>query len=696
MTKKYTPVYFLLIVFFLIPFTEATYCIAEGDADGSGVLDLSDAIALLNHLFLGKEQPVCFKEADVNGDDLVDVSDAVYILQYLFQGGKAPQEIDYAPILGFPPRLAFSLGGDSGVVAPLAYEHFDGDVVSCTAIAQLISDLGKSPGEPVVLFSFTSEEGSFGFVDEPLFVFSQKQTPPGKYRVRVTCEDKGGHKGVTQTELEIGGEVQLLKGQDQSDIVYLQDVPENPPPFSTLPTGCCEVSCGEGKVTCAQTTEVDCKTDTGVNWKGKGYRYHKLDDRELENPNDLCSRAFGVGTAATGAQWKKDHTCDISQSPPSCSTLFCRVKDATILFGSSSNLGSGDSVTLKGYQDKLDHPLGDAYLDEKSWQSGIPGLGPNFGKQRAKTTKVNDDGSSQEEVITEYRAGFSFMNIAFYEGIDEHGNNVEVNDKYFPRKCREYQFVQSSIEIKDNPTPLGQGRNGKYDRYYTWPSVQHDLIEGKKGKSLRYWWEEGFKSKGHLKSLEQIWSQIYASPSSQVGRGMRREVSESAAACGYQKDPLAGSDGESRYCADDGHQDEPDDDYQKNRVWTKIRLDPKTDLPKEYFYKEYHSSPLMMIDHDNPSQVVDSIDFEQIVINGEKQVRNLNFIFMVEDEPINRVVRHKIECLSMGMGYTLEEGGPFPSIKYTPHPYSSANCKCREWSREVESADWTPGKEWSC
>ena len=58
----------------------------RGDADESGVVDLSDAIFILNWLFLGKEGPECWDRADANDDGLIDISDPVAILLYLFKG----------------------------------------------------------------------------------------------------------------------------------------------------------------------------------------------------------------------------------------------------------------------------------------------------------------------------------------------------------------------------------------------------------------------------------------------------------------------------------------------------------------------------------------------------------------------------------------------------------------------------------
>jgi hypothetical protein len=62
-----------------------------GDANNDGIVDLSDAIWLLNYLFKSGPPPIPYMcVGDVNNDDLVVVGDAIYILNYLFKGGPPP------------------------------------------------------------------------------------------------------------------------------------------------------------------------------------------------------------------------------------------------------------------------------------------------------------------------------------------------------------------------------------------------------------------------------------------------------------------------------------------------------------------------------------------------------------------------------------------------------------------------------
>ena len=74
-----------------------------GDANSDGRLDLSDAIWILGHLFLGTSSalpceggtasrpgPGELALVDVNGDEAIDLSDPVRILGFLFLGSGPP------------------------------------------------------------------------------------------------------------------------------------------------------------------------------------------------------------------------------------------------------------------------------------------------------------------------------------------------------------------------------------------------------------------------------------------------------------------------------------------------------------------------------------------------------------------------------------------------------------------------------
>ena len=63
----------------------------RGDADASGRLDLTDAVSVLQHLFLGGSIP-CADAADSDDSGRLNLSDAVVVLEHLFRGGPPPAD----------------------------------------------------------------------------------------------------------------------------------------------------------------------------------------------------------------------------------------------------------------------------------------------------------------------------------------------------------------------------------------------------------------------------------------------------------------------------------------------------------------------------------------------------------------------------------------------------------------------------
>jgi hypothetical protein len=60
----------------------------RGDADGSGEIDLSDAINILLYLFLGIGFPDCLSALDADGNGFLELTDAIAVLEHLFITGQ--------------------------------------------------------------------------------------------------------------------------------------------------------------------------------------------------------------------------------------------------------------------------------------------------------------------------------------------------------------------------------------------------------------------------------------------------------------------------------------------------------------------------------------------------------------------------------------------------------------------------------
>jgi hypothetical protein len=71
----------------------------RGDANADGNVDLSDAVATLNYLFLGGEEPKCLDAADADDSGDLLITDAIFHLGVLFlgQGSFPPPSPDCGP-----------------------------------------------------------------------------------------------------------------------------------------------------------------------------------------------------------------------------------------------------------------------------------------------------------------------------------------------------------------------------------------------------------------------------------------------------------------------------------------------------------------------------------------------------------------------------------------------------------------------
>lgn len=62
----------------------------RGDTDADGKINLTDAVSVLNYLFVGGREPSCFDAADSDDNGQLQLTDAVRLLGWLFLGNAAP------------------------------------------------------------------------------------------------------------------------------------------------------------------------------------------------------------------------------------------------------------------------------------------------------------------------------------------------------------------------------------------------------------------------------------------------------------------------------------------------------------------------------------------------------------------------------------------------------------------------------
>ena len=89
----------------------------RGDANADGVVQITDAVAILEHLFVeGSATPPCRDSANANGLGSIDLTDGVFVLLHLFSGGPPPPA-PY-PACGTPSETIESLGCISYAACP--------------------------------------------------------------------------------------------------------------------------------------------------------------------------------------------------------------------------------------------------------------------------------------------------------------------------------------------------------------------------------------------------------------------------------------------------------------------------------------------------------------------------------------------------------------------------------------------------
>ncbi len=65
-----------------------------GDSNSDGTVNVSDAVNIINYVFVGGNPPNPMEAGDCNCDDTCNISDAVGIINYVFVGGNPPCDMD--------------------------------------------------------------------------------------------------------------------------------------------------------------------------------------------------------------------------------------------------------------------------------------------------------------------------------------------------------------------------------------------------------------------------------------------------------------------------------------------------------------------------------------------------------------------------------------------------------------------------
>jgi len=137
-----------------------------GDCNGSGDVDLSDAVCLLGNLFLGNPEALPCGDGttasagnrqmlDWNSDGVVDLSDPVSILQYLFVGGPAHVLGGVCTLFPDCPETCAT----EGILGPIPMWPPDGEVVEAGQAAFSWDDPTASDGGGAGLEPEAADDG---------------------------------------------------------------------------------------------------------------------------------------------------------------------------------------------------------------------------------------------------------------------------------------------------------------------------------------------------------------------------------------------------------------------------------------------------------------------------------------------------------------------------------------------------------
>ena len=107
----------------------------RGDENQDGAVDITDAIAILQYLFLSGARPACLDSADADDNGVLELSDSIFLLDYLFLGG--PSLPSPYPVSGPDPTAdALTCGG--GTISDFQAAPATIDLPSIGSTAQLV------------------------------------------------------------------------------------------------------------------------------------------------------------------------------------------------------------------------------------------------------------------------------------------------------------------------------------------------------------------------------------------------------------------------------------------------------------------------------------------------------------------------------------------------------------------------------
>jgi len=588
----------------------------RGDADFNGVINIGDAVYILNYLFKGGDPSHCPQQSDANNDERVDISDAVIILKFLFQGSGQPAEIDLPPYLGMPPEVKIQLDEPS-IFAGWSTDNFQGDLVSCISKAKPLS----KKGDPIELLSFqtTKDNPIVFFADEIQTVVSPKGLPSGKYEVRTTCKDVKDHEGITLTDLTVTSATDT-DGDGRTDPEFdtncVNDQKAGLPEEEQQRFDVCCKRSADPVTACVKSNQNNQHPDCGDTGLAGDFE---------EVPIDDCNQEQGEGGT-------------VVVEPPE---TYCRVKCVAVFHNKGTAECGKETINLADEIKNFREGAREGYDNEdKAWdleKQGLPrGIGPNSGEKSSYHLRVNREGKIRDKTKTkeEVNVGYGFFVFAKYVGVDENLKEVgEGNGK----ACKEYQFVQSTM-INNNVL--------LYKSASLFPYKSFNELYGTKSNTLNEFWENENRWRGTLLPMNEVIKK-------------QSQIADVVNVPGHSRIDKRCSYSGPAYCSDDYFQTEGDDDYTLNRESPrKVQLINGDNIEiKNALHKHFIGiGNTKMIYWDNIGLTIGKGKIGAIS-------KNNNFFIVVEDQAVGGTVNHKIVCWFAGVKISLtsNQDGSFTS-----------------------------------
>ncbi len=412
---KLSKLFFLIIIVLsttIVNAQEAPLCnYLPADANGDGIVDLTDAIAILDWLFQGGLIP-CLENSDINDDGRIDLTDSVRILNWLFQGGEDPINLNE------PVELSFGVVMKEedltepeifGEIPTFTIETMPNYLPVIDTSEDTILNIHQcSAFKKEVVAGADIEELFFQteWLDNPNFVGNDIKTQTlnipislddfqrgTSYKVRVICRDNQGYENEITAILNIG------QGDEEDG------ADEEGPLCPADSAICCQRQFANGDVEnyCFPVDPLDPDSDQVAELF--------CEPPEFQVPNDFCEPQTPPERqeplASKNQKREVQFLGDASPEPEPTPEPNCEVEEMTILKTGDSIPGGftpPQSYTRKTHGEQLGHTEG--------WMAV-----PKF----------------------YYRFGFEFVVLAFLKEGSVH------------TECAEHQFVQTTqTVIKDS------------------------------------------------------------------------------------------------------------------------------------------------------------------------------------------------------------------------------------------------------